>query len=113
ITSFNWNFGDGTTSSEFNPSHRFNAPGVYNVVLVVSGPGGSTNFTQQIVVQAPAPPVAAFVPSVTGGAVPLTVQFTNQSSGVISGLVWNFGDGTTSTEQSPSHTFTAPGLYNV
>ncbi len=41
------------------------------------------------------------------------VQFTNTSSGIFSGLIWNFGDGTTSTEESPEHIYTKTGLYDV
>ena len=43
----------------------------------------------------------------------LTVQFTDASTGNISGWLWNFGDGTTSTAQNPSHTYTSPGTYTV
>lgn len=58
-------------------------------------------------------PIAAFSPSVTSGQAPLTVQFTNQSFGQITGYNWNFGSGSSSTDVNPSHTYTLPGLYNV
>lgn len=54
-----------------------------------------------------------FTTSPTSGSAPLTVQFTNQSIGRISEWWWFFGDGQTSREQSPSHTYAANGIYTV
>lgn len=59
------------------------------------------------------PPKAQFNASPTSGTVPLTVQFTEQSAGEITEWVWDFGDGSTSTEQNPSHTYTTGGKYTV
>ncbi|MFN8529380.1 MAG: PKD domain-containing protein [Anaerolineae bacterium] len=58
-------------------------------------------------------PIAAFTQNLTAGTVPFGVQFTNQSAGSITSVLWNFGDGATSTELNPNHTFTSPGLYSV
>jgi PKD repeat protein len=117
ITGLQWNFGDGTTSSEINPTHRFNNPGAYSVTLTATGPGGTSNVTRQILVQSPNPPVAAFTTDRTEGLAPLTVTFTDISSGgQISDRTWNFGDGntTTRTDSAPiSHTFQSVGTYNV
>jgi len=60
----------------------------------------------------PGPPVADFVGSPTSGGVPLTVNFTDQSTGATS-WSWNFGDTGTSTLKNPSHTYTSPGTYTV
>lgn len=115
ITSYFWNFGDGTGSTERQPSHIFQNVGTYNVILTVQGPGGVSIATQQIVVQNPAtpPPVAAFNAVPAGGTAPLTVAFNNTSSGNITSYNWNFGDGALSTERQPAHTFTAGGQYIV
>ncbi len=113
INSIVWNFGDGNSSSEVNPSHTFGAPGLYNVTLTVTGPGGSSNVSRQINVTSPTAPVAGFTQDRTSGVAPLTVQFTDQSSGSITSYLWNFSDGATSTERNPAHTFTTPGTYNV
>jgi PKD repeat protein/subtilisin family serine protease len=59
------------------------------------------------------PPVAAFTPSVTSGEAPLTVRFANMSTGTIGVTDWVFGDGATSRQTDPSHTFTEPGTYRV
>ncbi|MBP2146163.1 PKD repeat protein [Methanofollis sp. W23] len=54
----------------------------------------------------------AFTANTTGGEAPLSVQFTDQSTGAITAWHWDFGDGTTSDEKNPVHTF-APGTYDV
>ncbi len=58
------------------------------------------------------PPTADFVGSPTSGMAPLTVNFTDQSTGATS-WSWDFGDTGTSTQQNPSHTYTSPGTYTV
>jgi PKD repeat protein len=64
-------------------------------------------------VTAPAAPVASFTASPTSGAAPLTVQFTDTSTGSPTSWTWSFGDGTSSTSQHPSHTYSAAGTYTV
>jgi len=58
-------------------------------------------------------PGADFTADLTSGPVPLTVNFTDQSTGDITSWSWDFGDGATSTEQNPSHTYTDAGTYTV
>ncbi|MBC7810684.1 MAG: PKD domain-containing protein, partial [Burkholderiales bacterium] len=113
INSYLWDFGDGGRTSEQNPSHTFRTPGIFNVTLIVAGPGGSSNVTRQINVSSPTSPVAAFTQDKTSGVRPLVVQFTDSSTGNITSWRWNFGDGTTSDQRSPSHTFNDIGTYNV
>lgn len=59
------------------------------------------------------PPVTAFTANTTAGLAPLTVQFTDTSTGSPTSWNWTFGDGGTSSEQNPQHTYTTPGLYTV
>ena len=115
ITSWSWNFGDGTTSVQQNISHTYTAPGTYSVNLTVTGPGGSNTVmkTNYITVTSASTPVAAFTGSPLNGGDPLTVHFVDQSAGNITVRKWNFGDGSTSSQQNPTHTFQNPGLYNV
>ncbi len=113
ITNYRWDFGDGTFSAEASPTHIFNSTGIFNVILTVSGPGGSSNVSRQINVQSPTAPTAGFTQDKTRGPSPLSVQFTDQSSGNITSYNWNFGDGTTSAERNPLHIFSAAGTYNV
>ncbi len=114
VTSWSWTFGDGGTSSAQNPSYSYTAPGLYTVSLTATGPGGSDIATQVDVVDVnDVAPVAAFSGTPTSGAAPLLVDFSDQSSGPITSWSWIFGDGGTSTQPSPSHTYTTPGNYAV
>jgi PKD repeat protein len=113
ITSYSWNFGDGSSSSEPNPVKTFNSPGLFNVTLTVNGPGGSSNVSRQINAQSPTAPIAEFNQNTLSGFAPLTVQFFDQSTGNITSRLWNFSDGGASNEQNPVHTFALPGIYNV
>jgi serine protease len=108
ITSWSWDFGDGTTSNERNPLHTYQQAGSYTVSLAVEGPGGSDTETKSdyIELAKPSAPIADFRAKPTSGSGPLVVQFTDLSVGPISNRSWDFGDGTTSTEQNPSHTYT-------
>ncbi len=119
ISGRSWSFGDGGTSTAQSPSHSYAAAGVYTVTLTVTGPGGSdvetkaAYITVTAVPPPPPEPVADFAANVTAGAAPLVVQFADASTGTITGRSWSFGDGSTSTAQSPAHTYTAPGVYDV
>ncbi len=64
-------------------------------------------------VHQPTAPTANFTANTTSGIAPLTVTFTDQSSGTVSTYAWSFGDGQTSTLQNPSHIYPTPGTYTV
>jgi PKD repeat protein/DMSO/TMAO reductase YedYZ molybdopterin-dependent catalytic subunit len=115
VTSYLWTFGDGSTSTEKNPSHQYNATGTYTVKLTVTNSAGSNTITRQkyITVSKVPLPAAGFTGTPTTGIVPLTVGFTDASTGSIISYLWTFGDGSTSTEQNPSHEYTTPGTYTV
>jgi len=95
----------------------------YNGLTVGSVP--NTNFTYTIstntasqaslvvVGPAPPPPVASFTASPTNGAAPLSVNFTDTSSGSPTSWNWTFGDGGTSTSESPSYTYLNPGSWTA
>jgi PKD repeat protein len=115
ITDWAWDFGDGGSSAEQDPSHQFTNAGDYKVELTVTGPGGSDSAIAFISVSEPPPPapVAVFSANPISGEAPLTVSFTDQSTGEITDWAWDFGDGGSSAEQDPSHQFTAAGSYLV
>ncbi|MDV2480485.1 PKD domain-containing protein [Methanoculleus sp. Wushi-C6] len=98
-------------SSEQNPSHTYTTPGIYPVTLQAFNTGGhnSTRTTGYITVT----PIAAFGSTPTSGPAPLTIAFTDISTGSPVAWNWLFGDGKTSTEQHPVHTYTLPGNYTV
>ena len=114
ITDRVWDFGDGTTSIEVSPAHEYTVAGSYTVTLTVNGPGGTSNAQSMITVNAaPVAPTAVFTPDVTDGTAPLMVTFTDTSTGDITDRLWDFGDGTTSTEVSPMYEYTVAGTYTV
>jgi PKD repeat protein len=107
ISTWLWDFGDSETSNERNPAHTYKNPGTYTVTLKVIGPGGWDTITKKnyITLMMPSVPVANFIGKPRAGDGPLTVQFTDSSSGFIESRLWNFGDGATSTELNPAHTY--------
>ncbi|MFA5296229.1 MAG: PKD domain-containing protein [Methanoregulaceae archaeon] len=115
ITSWAWDFdNDGITDSVLqNPTKTYTTAGTYTVKLTVTGPGGSDSETKTglITVTYPAP-VAEFIANPTSGTAPLTVAFSDQSTGTVTSWAWDFGDGGNSTDQNPSHTFAA-GTHTV
>jgi PKD repeat protein len=110
-----WDFGDGQTSEERNPTHIYEAPGTYTVSLTVANDLGEdtkvkTGFVTVVAV------VAKFTAVPSSGSTMYRyseVQFTDQSEGVVSSWLWDFGDGTTSSEQNPSHAYAEQGVYSV
>ena len=114
-TSWAWTFGDGGTSTAQSPTHTYTTAGTYSVSLTVTNTQGSNTLTKTnyISVAAPQPPVASFSGSPTSGIVPLTVNFTDTSSGQPTSWAWTFGDGGTSSAQNPSHVYTVAGTYSV
>ncbi len=113
VTSWAWDFGDGATSTDQNPSHAYALPGTYTVALTVTGPGGSDTATQTDLIAVSAGPTADFTASTTTGLAPLDVDFTDLSTGAPASWAWDFGDGGTSTQQNPTHTYAAAGTYTV
>lgn len=108
--SVKWNFGDGDSSTERNPVHTYSEAGLYSVSLTATGNGTSVTKTVDDFINVTAPPVPDFITNVTEGTFPLTVQFTDNSRYAES-VIWDFGDGDSSFQRNPVHTFTASGLY--
>ena len=107
-TEWVWDFGDGNTATDQNPFHQFDEPGVYEVCLQASSVCGTTTTCQSITVICFAPQ-AEF----SSGGEELTIDFTDSSSNGPNEWIWNFGDGESSTEQNPQHTYAMPGNYVV
>ncbi|BBL65411.1 PKD domain-containing protein [Methanosarcina mazei] len=108
--SVKWNFGDGDSSTERNPVHTYSEAGLYSVSLTATGNGTSVTKTVDDFINVTTPPVPDFITNVTEGTFPLTVQFTDNSRYAES-VIWDFGDGDSSFQRNPVHTFTASGLY--
>jgi PKD repeat protein len=121
IASFTWTFGDGATSTDPSPTHSYAAPGgTFHVTLRVTDNHGLASAVADSTItvsdQAPAnqPPTAEFNPACSS----LDCTFTDQSTdgdGTIASRAWDFGDGATSTETSPAHSYTAtaPDTFTV
>jgi gliding motility-associated-like protein len=114
--SWRWDLGNGTISLFQNPSSVYFSPGTYTVKLVAKNAAGADSIVKQQYVTVYDNPVADFTASDSIGCFPFPVQFTDKSvvnDGVINSWHWDFGDGNTSTNQHPSHTYTATGNYTV
>lgn len=111
ITSYNWDFGDGTSSISRDPNHTYTQSNTYSVTLRVRGPAGTAQAQMGVQVGTLQ---ASFTPSLTTGSAPLQVQFTDSSSGQPRAWAWNFGDGSAiDNSQNPTHTFGNDGNYTV
>ncbi len=113
LISWNWTFGDGQTSNSQNPQHTYGAPGNYNATLIVSSNNGcvDTVSAQVGVNDLPSPGFTA--PDVCFGMPTLFNNTSNIANGVVTSYSWNFGDGSTSALQQPSHQYSSNGSYTV
>ena len=112
-SSWLWNFGDGSTSNSQSTSHIYTSAGNYTVTLTATNTAGSSVSSSTINVSAVSAVVADFNASITSGQAPLTVQFFDISTGNPTTWYWDFGDGTNSTINNPSHTYQTTGTYTV
>lgn len=132
ITSYRWDFGDGTSQEGASPGpvlKTYDAAGSYTVTLVVTDGAGLTDSTTRSVdltgpppPPPPPPPPAAPTASFSATSGPATLQVTfdasesNDSDGTITSYIWDFGDGSTEEASSPAplqKTYAAPGRYEV
>lgn len=111
---FFWDFGDGNTSTEANPSHTYAVAGVYTIKLVVNrGDPCADSSTSQLRV------FPGFFPAFTNMSPVcnnIPVQFTDATAanyGTVNSWNWTFGTGATSTQQNPIYAYSTPGTYNV
>jgi PKD repeat protein len=114
ISSRQWDFGDGGSSTSANPSHTFQQAGTFTVRLTVKSPDGQTSASSSTIEVAPAPQLVAdftWSPALVVASFP--VQFQDRSLGSASSWTWEFGDGTTSTERNPTKIFNGPGNRDV
>lgn len=109
---FNWDFGDGETSTLKSPAHQYNDFGSYKVTLDVLGYGCGDNKSETVVLEEPVYCDAKFT---WDQAYPQsrTINFINQSFGNGITHLWNFGDGQFSEAENPVHTYATPGQYQV
>lgn len=108
---YSWDFGEGNTSTEKNPSYTYVANGTYPVVLTVSDETEEATYPQTVIIGNVAP-IAAFEYTITN----LTVNFTDGSqdlNGDTLTYLWDFGDGNTNDTQNPIYIYDVAETYNV
>jgi PKD repeat protein len=108
-TSWTWIFGDGGSSTQQNPIHTYAAAGAFTVSLTVRSAAGDNSTSKVVTIAAGTPPQADFDFTPAG----LQVNFVDRSMGVPTSWSWSFGDGGTSTQQNPIHTYAAAGTFTV
>ena len=103
-----WDFGDGTSAYADQVSHVYDSAGIFRVKLLAIGDCGRDSFITTVNVFAkPNPGFNVLTPCVN-----MNTQFVNTTTNGNS-FVWDFGDGTTSTQPNPNHVYTAEGVYTV
>lgn len=120
VASWLWNFGDGTTSTQMNPSHLFSGTGIYTVILSVTDTLGNVKLTSHPVTVSQFP-VSFFknsIPNCSNEAVHFT-ELAHTLYGYIAKWVWNYGDGSANDtiqfpdEPNTDHRYNAAGIFNV
>lgn len=126
LGNYHWDFGDGTTSTDANPTHTYAQPGIYTVLLTALTDDSCEVHVCDVIFAIDCP-IDTFwygcqaMFEVTYDSLgtagtpsdPLTLHFRDVSFGAVQTRIWDFGDGGTSTEANPSHTYAAEGLYTV
>ena len=117
---YSWNFGDSSTASgTLTPSHTYSLYGTYTATLTVTDAVGDKSTSTTTVTVKDVPPTVTIggpYTGATGSAIAFTASATDPSpQEVAAGFAysWNFGDGSTSTLQNPSHTYASTGSYTV
>jgi len=110
-----WDFGDGTTSGVQNPTHTYDQPGTYIVTLtVVTGNGcSSDNLGSPITITILQSPTAGFTMSSDVLNLPMDALATNNTSTGATSYLWDWGDGNTSTDVSPTYLYDLVGNFTV
>ena len=115
LASWSWDFGDGTSSTERNPVHVYDDPGIYDVELTVTDANGCSDLeTRSSFVQVIGPK-PDFTANVVSGPVPLDVTFSDETaaSAPLISWSWDLGDGATSSLANPSHTYSTASVFDV
>lgn len=114
ITGYSWDFGDGTSGTEVNPTHTYAAAGNYTVVLTVTDSLASTgSATNPVTTAVHGNPTASFTSTVSNLSVVFTSAVTATDRATITNYAWNFGDNSMGTGASPTHLYAAAGGYTV
>jgi PKD repeat protein len=108
-----WSFGDGNTSTNLNTTHSYTSAGVYIVKLVVTGANGCKDSISQSVTIDQKPTPSFLINNPTQCLTGNSFVFTDNSAGLVTSYAWSFGDGSTSSLQSPTHSYASTGTFPV
>ena len=115
-TTLDWDLGDGTTSTDENPTITYNTPGLYDITLTASNTNGSNTLTRSQYIRVYDKPTVNFLATDTVGCSVFRTVFKDASNSTSSDIIaweWDFGDGITSPQQNPTHAYTSAGYFNV
>ena len=102
-----WDFGDGSTSTQANPTHVYQGPGTYTVCQTVTNTCGTNTICSTVTITC-VNPSSGFTAQLTNS------QAVFQSNSILAvSYLWDFGDGNTSTQQNPTHVYSASGVFQV
>ncbi|MEO6732183.1 MAG: PKD domain-containing protein [Ferruginibacter sp.] len=113
--SYQWDFGDSTTSTSANPAHTYNSYGIFVVQLIVTGANGCSDTLRKVSYIKIIKPVVVLNNLPDSGCVAFTKRFTASTTSIepVASYAWNFGDGATAMGATPTHTYTTAGTYTV
>ena len=110
---YSWNFGDGSSSNQVNPSHIYNTPGSYTVILNAITDDGCDDQSSMIINVYPLPNASFVTQDICFGSESQFINNTPQFLNFNTSSTWTFGDGNTSNNWSANNTYNSPGSYNV
>lgn len=116
IVSWYWDFGDDSTSTIKNPTHKYQDKRSYTVTLTVRDDNDISDSITKMITMINLAPTADFTYSPSSPKVGADIQFTDRSTdpeGITLEYLWDFGDGFTSIQQNPKHKFTSSGMKYV
>jgi gliding motility-associated-like protein len=113
-STYQWSFGDQSTSTMINPTHTYYQPGKYSVSLSASNTTGQTiTETKQAIIEVFPRPDAQFEIKPRLIYIPGGILYTDNRSFNATRFIWDFGDGTTTNEFEPEHKYKEEGFYTV
>jgi len=115
VLKWDWTFEDGAKSDMQNPKFLYETPGVKSIQLVAEDRNECKDSILKDITWYPVPPLVIVQPNQFIGCVPATITFNNLSSPIDEtyDIIWDFGDGNTVNEISPSHVYEETGTYSV